>query len=252
MTKPHSSSRTSSGADMSPFAMQLIAGFFEATSPTDLQNRLQQVAWCLGFDHSLFGMQLGSLAGAYPAQFVLNGYPMTWRATYVKKNYIKVDPTVAHCQTQTAPLIWSEALITKENRAMWQDARASGLRYGLSIPHHEHGGLKSMLSLARDRPIESNEAVHLVKAARVVACALHFAALPIAVPYLKDQTRAILTSSEMEILRMAAKGLATPAIAVEMNITPRTVGFHMNKLLRKLNCRNRIEVIAKASALGLL
>jgi len=59
-----------------------------------------------------------------------------------------------------------------------------------------------------------------------------------------------LTDRELEVLRLAAQGKTNKEIAQKLGIRPRTVAFHVEKLLTKLGSSNRAEAVAKAIQCG--
>ena len=61
-----------------------------------------------------------------------------------------------------------------------------------------------------------------------------------------------LTQRELEVLRWLALGKTNKEIAVALNITQRTVKFHVSAILRKLGVGNRTEALASAAKLGLI
>jgi DNA-binding NarL/FixJ family response regulator len=61
-----------------------------------------------------------------------------------------------------------------------------------------------------------------------------------------------LTGREREVLRLLATGLQNKAIAARMGIGYVTVRSHVRNLCSKLDARSRLEVLAKASELGLI
>src|ERR1700730_3933078 len=61
-----------------------------------------------------------------------------------------------------------------------------------------------------------------------------------------------LTGREHEVLRLLAAGLENKVIAARMGVGYVTVRSHMRNLSSKLDARSRLEVVAKASELGLI
>jgi DNA-binding NarL/FixJ family response regulator len=59
----------------------------------------------------------------------------------------------------------------------------------------------------------------------------------------------VLTRREIEILRLLADGKTNRAIADELVISPGTVKFHVNRILRKLRASNRAEAVSRYFAL---
>lgn len=61
-----------------------------------------------------------------------------------------------------------------------------------------------------------------------------------------------LTSREIEVLHLLARGLPNPVIAQELHLSAKTVGHHVSHILEKLDARNRTEATAAALDLGLV
>ncbi len=59
-----------------------------------------------------------------------------------------------------------------------------------------------------------------------------------------------LTERELEVLRLAAKGLTNKAIGAELSISDRTVQGHLAKIYTKLAAASRTEAVMRAVALG--
>ncbi len=56
-----------------------------------------------------------------------------------------------------------------------------------------------------------------------------------------DELASLLSSRELEVLRLLADGMTDREIATALAISPRTVESHVSNLLRKLGVRNRAE-----------
>jgi DNA-binding NarL/FixJ family response regulator len=61
-----------------------------------------------------------------------------------------------------------------------------------------------------------------------------------------------LTAREEEVLAALAKGLQNKEIAAQLNITERTVKFHVSSIMGKLGAGNRTEVVTLAAQYGLI
>ena len=54
------------------------------------------------------------------------------------------------------------------------------------------------------------------------------------------------------MVRLLAVGRTNREIAQELILSPRTVDMHVRNILRKLDCRSRVEAAGRAGELGLL
>ncbi|MEM7268662.1 MAG: response regulator transcription factor [Pseudomonadota bacterium] len=61
-----------------------------------------------------------------------------------------------------------------------------------------------------------------------------------------------LTERELECLTLAARGQTAKMIARELDISERTVRFHVSNFCRKLSVQRRTEAVAEALRLGLI
>lgn len=67
-----------------------------------------------------------------------------------------------------------------------------------------------------------------------------------------DADGAGLTRREREVVRLIAVGRTNREVAQELFLSPRTVDMHVRNILRKLECRSRVEAAHRAGELGLL
>ncbi len=65
-----------------------------------------------------------------------------------------------------------------------------------------------------------------------------------------EKTQAQLSEREMEVLRLAAEGMANKEIASELGLSPRTVQSHIRHILNKLAVASRVEAVVLAIRSG--
>jgi DNA-binding CsgD family transcriptional regulator len=69
---------------------------------------------------------------------------------------------------------------------------------------------------------------------------------------LGELSEAVLSSRELEILRMAAAGLSGPDIATRLGVSPATVKTHFENIYGKYRVPDRVSAVAKAMRAGLI
>lgn len=231
-----------------------MASVLESRDEIEFSLRLGVATQLCGFETFVIGLQVPKSDGTVE-HHVTSAYPEAWRNHYSKSNYIVHDPTVAHCQSHTAPLIWSESIFGgAHSLALWEEARSYGIEFGISVPVHERIGTKSMISLVRDRPLDEDprETAKLLAAAKVLSSCAHFAASRLFSQKFKESPHPSLTLQEKGCLRWVSQGKTAWEIGRIMIISEPTVVFHLKNLMKKLDVVNRSQALAVAIRLGLV
>jgi DNA-binding CsgD family transcriptional regulator len=239
-------------SDLDLFESLLSCGTVEALHATTTS-----IAGQLGFDHFIYGVQVNTSL-TRPYQFILNGYPKEWRAHYVEHNYQEIDPTYYHCITkkQTIPVIWDRRVFKGDKEVkMRNESREFGLLCGASFAVHGGHGEAAMLSLAssQDSYRAQQDILSIIGTSQLLACYLHEAIQRIVLskgPLLL--TKMELTLREKECLLWAAEGKTGGEIADILQITERTVIFHLQNAGNKMGASNRQHAIARALSMGLI
>lgn len=68
----------------------------------------------------------------------------------------------------------------------------------------------------------------------------------------RDGDAPSLTTREIEVLRLVARGASNAQIAVELHVTVNTVKAHLKRILEKLNVQNRTQAATYAMRRGLV
>jgi DNA-binding CsgD family transcriptional regulator len=66
------------------------------------------------------------------------------------------------------------------------------------------------------------------------------------------QTGVQLTEREKEVLTWVARGKTSSEIAIILALSERTVNFHCDQAMKRLDVINRTQAVAKALAAGLI
>lgn len=228
-----------------------IEAFAAASTEAELYEVLNSAARGLGFDYLAFGLRQ-PLPFSNPKTHLINNYPTEWQERYAREAYLAVDPTVAHGIRSVAPLVWTEHLF-RSAPAFWEDAHAHGIRYGWAQSHYDAQGSVGMLTLARSH--EALTDVELKKNMFNLSWLMQAVHEQMTRIVLAKQPRlpaVALTAREIEVLRWTADGKTSGEIGQIMDISERTVNFHINNSLEKLNAVNKTALVIKAAMLRLL
>jgi LuxR family quorum-sensing system transcriptional regulator SolR len=205
----------------------------------------------LGFDYCAYGLWMPFPLAA-PKTAIFSNYPSAWQAQYHSQNYLAIDPTVKHGMHSSLPFLWTDELFSPA-KAFWEEARSFGLHYGRAQSVRDFDGVAGMLSLARsDEPITQTELdAKGFKMAWLTQIA-HLGMSRCLKPKLMPEADAKLSNREIAVLRWTADGKTSAEISSILNIAERTVNFHINNAVTKLNTVNKTAAAVKAAMLGFL
>ncbi|MBL8259896.1 MAG: autoinducer binding domain-containing protein [Candidatus Competibacteraceae bacterium] len=205
----------------------------------------------LGFEHCAYGLRL-PFPWAKPRIVMYNNYPMAWQTRYREANYVATDPTVKHGIRSVAPVIWSDGLFASTPE-LWEEARSFGLRFGWAESSRDPSGIGGMLTLARSaEPLSESELQAKSYQMAWLAQVAHLGLTKRLLPKLVPESQARLSKRETAVLCWTAEGKTAAEIAAILNISERTVNFHIGNVTLKLRAANKTAAVARAAMLGIL
>jgi LuxR family transcriptional regulator len=181
----------------------------------------------------------------------LNNFPHEWNIQYEKNNATQIDPVVAHCNHSMLPVLWSEELFSR-TPWLWQLLEQQGLQHGWSHAiHDEESGLCSILSLARSHcPISAYELYENLGFSVFISRHLQALALGMQPKKPARSQAPPLSRRELEVLKLSADGKTAYEIARILNLSERTVNFHVHRSIEKLGVNNKIAAVIAATRSG--
>lgn len=232
---------------------QYMVDLQNANSIADLQASCNRFCQQQGFDNYIYGARI-SESLRKPNYIIINGYPAEWRHHYERSGYLHLDPTVTHCFSHTLPIFWQDIDLSRPSaNKLFYEAADFGIVSGLSIPVHCIRGGTAMLSLSKQQQAQQSQTHFLdsLAVSHLFANYLHEAVLRIAQenPQLHLNSR-LLSGREKECLLWITEGKTSWEISQILNIAERTVAFHINNAMRKLDVTNRQQAVARAITLG--
>lgn len=229
----------------------LLHSALDARNEREFFDALHKSAKQLGFEHCAYGMR-APLPVSAPRVHMLSSYPDEWQRRYTEQGYLACDPTVAHALRSAASLTWSEELFA-DCRPFWEEARAHGLSTGWAQPCHGPNRVIGLFTLARSGSESSSRELGSVAMEMYwVAQVAHEGMARFLLPKVLPEASAKLTARETEVLRWTADGKTSSEISGIMRISERTVNFHINNAMEKLDTNNKTAAVVKAAVLGLL
>lgn len=236
---------------MKPWQDDLLSLLSSAETEQDLFGKLQAEARKICFDHCAYGLRL-PLHFTQPKTVMFNTYPTDWQARYIAENYLDIDPIVRHGASTLLPLVWTNHVFEAAPE-FWEEAHSHGIQYGWSQSSISVQGIRGMLTLARSDENLSEEELrdkgsHMI----FLAQAAHQCMSERVAARLLPEAAVKLSGREKEVLQWTAEGKTSAEISEIMNITERTVNFHIAKTMEKLNCANKTAATVRAALLGLL
>jgi len=214
-------------------------------------GHLTQVSQNLGFPFFAYGVK-SPLPISQPRIEMASNYPEAWQQQYQSRQYAQIDPTVRHCSRVTTPVLWDASSFAERHFA--EQAMAHGIRNGVSVSVRDAQGRLGMVTLARDQsPCTAKEFAHLESSLSLLGQLTHAALVEKLIQRNSHPAPApSLSERELEVLKWTAEGKTSSEVATIMNITERTVNFHISNCIVKLDASNKLHAAVKAAMSGLL
>ncbi len=220
----------------------------------------------LGFDLMMYGYACGDPAASETGVKTLSNFPTSYQSRYSRERYYLHDPVVHHCIAHLTPVrVGRDAIrlrpdkeggtLSPIQRRIVEEAGDCGMRSGIALPlrsvgSHPMAGMSLSNAMAPDefeRFLADWGAV-----AQLAALHAHTRMQMQLQPRTEDRHAADLSMRERDCLAWASRGLSSKEAATRMNLSHRTVEFHIANAMTKLNASSRIQAVARAMALGLV
>lgn len=244
-------SKIADGYIMKPWQEEPLNMLSDTQNEQEFFECLASLAQGLGFDYYSYVLRL-PFPFSGPKTVLFNNYPTAWETRYHSQNYLVVDPTVRQGLRSLLPILWTDELFSTAPE-LWDEARSFGLRHGWAQSSRDLNGTLGMMTLARSHePLSKAELRDKSSKMAWLSQMAHLGMSQCLTPKLIPTTQADLSDREVEILRWTADGKTSGEIACILNISERTVNFHVNNAMVKLNASNKMAAVTRAAVLGLL
>ena len=172
--------------------------------------------------------------------------PPGWRELCLRNDFATVDPALRHCRKVVLPFVYRDAPYDpkREPRAaeVVQRAIDFGLGNGIVIPVLDARGCAGNLWLGgKDEPLAHADLppIHMLT--------LHAFHRIQQLGHPAFENAAILNAREQEVLKWVADGKTAWEIGELLNISRRTVEWHIQHAMEKLGATNRMQAVVIAA-----
>ena len=233
--------------------LELIQASLQIGKEDEFKQLLSQVGRLIPCTNIVAG--LGKIDSARQFQGLVRGinvsYPLDWIKTYLEEGYAAVDPVFRCHFSYFTTQIWSETyrrITSLQEKEFIGQASAFGLSEGVTtgIVSDEQGAA-SLFSFAG--PSMADHPRHMAVLEYLVPH-LHVALMRVASHTTLNDF--VLSTREREVLGWMKEGKTSWEISQILHISERTVNFHVQNILSKLQASTRGHAIALAMQRGLI
>ena len=233
--------------------LDIVNQALQVNNGEELKLLWPRIADFVELDGGFFGVsKKKSKENAVQFDLVTFGVDPDWLSDYRNSQLVEQDPLIQAAITSKRPISWKEAArlaieidpVAFRNSEFRKLARASGL---------ENGYIFSK----RSQYVSQAVAVTAVTTGSRAMTAYQCQLLEILLPHLNEilirqgfSTASSLSPREQEVLKWATAGKSNWEVAQILNISERTVKFHLRNIYRKLEVNNRSHAVAEAMRLG--
>ena len=182
--------------------------------------------------------------------FVLGDFPPEWVDYYLDSNFSEIDPIILDGQRQATAFQWSELISRLQladcQKSFMNEARDVGLADGVGVPVNHSNQKNAMLTM-----VTGETTNNLNKTFKHLQAEIHLITL-IYHQYVQDImqqetfVQVALTQREKEVLKWASLGKTSWETSAILNISERTVNFHIENARKKLSASSKQHAVIKA------
>lgn len=249
---------------MNPAVSEALSGLDRLSTEAEFGQKFSETFADFGFDKFTYAgfnadiLKDAKLPSVMSDIIYLTNLEKNWVSRYVEEDYASADPIMKACYASRLPIRWTESFASnsrsRREHQMMSDAWEHGIQRGLTVPIHGPNGEVGILSLNSD--LSDREFFRTSDAfqheVQLIAHYFHDAALTRLRREIEIPKPIALTDREVEILKWTVDGKTAWEIGSILNISERTVNFHIQNVMEKFGVHNKTQAAAKAVGMGLL
>jgi LuxR family quorum sensing-dependent transcriptional regulator len=235
------------GATWHQATLDLVCELESAKSGDVVIARFQQFAEVAGFASVACVLlpRVGELNGDC---VLMNTRPEAWSAEYLRREFARCDPVLREASRTDRPFVWSDISrqrpLTPGEKAVMSYSAEFGMRDGFVVPIFESDNLGLVSFAAASLELKARQQ----QALTLAAVYLHNRLSALRNKQAKPIVR--LTEREHEVVRWIAAGKSDWQIGRILNISAKTVNFHVENVKRKFRVASRMQAVIGAIIQG--
>lgn len=178
-------------------------------------------------------------------------YPLNWVEHYMQANFSNCDP-ILHTPMGKEPIFWKESFAYAKSpleKRFIAEATSFGLGSGVSFSMASpKQNLACLISVTGE---EITRDLQIVEMLHCLVPHLHHAMVRVTNLAPLSPSAMLLSNREYDIFHWMSRGKTNWEIATILEISERTVKFHVANIIRKLNANNRTHAIVLGLQQGL-
>lgn len=237
-------------ATVESIALDFLRSAEQIEGKAALCDAFQGLLRSLGF-RSVLAARLPSSGQIAESAILLNTFPETWSKEYLSTGFLQADPVLAEMLKRYKAVAWADVVDAREltaiERSIFHLAVRHGFDCGYAVPMFELSGHNGFVSVA-GTSVEISDVVRWA----VDQAATQFYHRICALERRRVPADVQLTDREIEVLRWIATGKSDWQIGQILDISAKTVNYHVENVKRKFDVATRMQAVVKAIRLGKL
>lgn len=172
----------------------------------------------------------------------------------MRHRHVDRDPATRHLLLSNVPLIWDKQFYVLHGCAdLWDTYKGFGFDSGVVLGMKDRHGSGYKIDFSSECPLPTNVSVRsaIVGELQLFATIVQSGMQRLMTPDSRlDPLR--VTARQREILAWTADGKTAWEIGQLLDVSPRTVEFHLQTVIRTLGCSNKLAAVVEAMRRGLI
>ena len=165
-------------------------------------------------------------------------------AQHVYTGDLQASPVFRHCKDALQPFFWYDTPHEPYDAERFKRAREDGVPEALVVPVP---GPKGAIGVGWfGSATNSRSELHKHRFTIQVICIAGFYRLKDLVAPPEEPTQSRLSKREREILVIVAKGMSSEEIGDMLHLSDRTVDWHIEQAMKRLDAKNRVQAVVLA------